>query len=170
MYYIINKYKNAKNYEDLMEPPLTQEEKTYVIDNGATSGCYNLLINRCINNIALSDRPFHCVDASRSKYLLRVNDDWDIDNGGSKILREVYPKIKGVYETDKRIDDMDSEEMSEYIKGASEMIELEKKGKKRIMKELNKKALLKNNINELIKKDKNVVHNMVQYIGRSYRK
>ncbi len=154
MYYIINKYKNASNYKELMEPPLTQEEKTYTIDNGALSGCYNLLMNRCINNVELSDRPFHCVDASRSKYLLRVNDDWDIDNGGEKILREAYPKIKGVYEIDKKIDDMDGEEMDEYIKGASEIIKLEKKGKKIIMKELNKKALLKNNINKLIINDK----------------
>ena len=156
MYYIINKYKNAMNYKELMEPPLTKEEKTYVIDNGAMSGCYNLLMNRCINNVALSDRPFHCVDASRSKYLLRVNDDWDIDNGGEKILREVYPKIKKVYETDKKIDEMDREEINDYIKRASEMIELEKKGKKRIMKELNKKALLRNNINKTTKQNEQI--------------
>jgi vacuolar-type H+-ATPase subunit I/STV1 len=40
MFYIINNYKDAHNIEDLINSPLTKEEKQYILDNGSTLGCY----------------------------------------------------------------------------------------------------------------------------------
>ena len=79
MYYIINNYTEAYNYEDLMKKPLTEEEIRYISEKGALAGCYNLIANRCINGVELERRPLHCVDTARNKYLLRKDDDWLVD-------------------------------------------------------------------------------------------
>ena len=61
MYYIVNNFKEALNYEDLMKKPLTIDEKQYVLENGGVDGCYHILFNRCINGIDVNKRPFHCL-------------------------------------------------------------------------------------------------------------
>jgi len=99
MFYIINNYKNAQNFEVLMGPELTQKERDYVLKNGPINGSYKLLQGRCIDGIKTENRPFHCVDDSRNKYLLYSENDWSVDRNGAKILREVYGKVRGVYDT-----------------------------------------------------------------------
>ena len=60
----------AKNYSDLMKHPLTNDEIEYINEYGLTSGCYKMIKDRCITNIKLEERPMHCVDPSRNKYIL----------------------------------------------------------------------------------------------------
>ena len=38
MYFVIQTYKKAKNYKDIMDPPLTADEKNYVLENGGVYG------------------------------------------------------------------------------------------------------------------------------------
>jgi len=147
MYYILNNYKNAHNIEQLMEPPLTENEIEYILQKGAVAGCYKLITGRCIDNIQIDKRPFHCVDGSRNKYLLHTEDEWSIDLNGNKILRETYPKVRGAF--DIQVNRGDSMEVvNEKLKNIDQIRDLERYGKKRILKILNKKTLLKNNITE----------------------
>ena len=141
MFHIVNNYKDAYNLEDLMNSPLTDNEMDFIIKNGATAGCFELLKTRCIDNIELPKRPFHCVDMSRSKYMLRSNDTWNVDLKGEKILKQTCPKIRSVYPTD------DLSDMVTYGKNMAQLLDMEYKSKK-IIGYLNNKALLKNNATE----------------------
>ena len=140
MFYVINNFKEAHNFEDLMDAPLTMAEKEYIINNGSIVGCYKLLKSRCIDDLDLDKRPFHCLDGSRSKYLLRTKDDWSVDQKGEKILNTGYSKMKDVY----CIDNFnDTEKFSNNMK---QLLALEGLGRKKIIKELNKQTLLKNTV------------------------
>ena len=146
MFYVINNFKNAHNYEDLMSPPLTAGETKYILENGALSGCYNLITKRCIDGIYIEQRPIHCVDGARSKYLLHTDNDWNIDNKCEQILNRAYPKIKKVFDVTKEFDYNDEIAMNKHLNDARQIICLEKDGRKKIVNELNKKTLLKNNV------------------------
>ena len=93
MFFIQKEYTDALNYKDLMDPPLTEKEKAGVRKYGGVRGVYDIIYGRCIENVAIEKRPFHCVDNSRNKYLLREKNKWGIDNKGEKILDAVYPKV-----------------------------------------------------------------------------
>ena len=143
MFFIVKTYIKAKNCEDLMAPPLTEKEIEYVHENGGVYGGYNILINRCVNGLEMEERPFHCVDASRDKYMLRTNDVWQIDRKGRKILEFIYPKMLQLC-CPKQITSPDQlEEWSKYNKY---MVELSNNGEGKILKMLNEVTLLKNNV------------------------
>jgi len=76
MFFIMKNYKDAKNYETLMDPALTTNEIKQIKESSVQAGVYNLINNRCIEGLEIEERPFHCVDHSRNKYLLRISDDW----------------------------------------------------------------------------------------------
>jgi hypothetical protein len=90
MNYIINNFTNALNFDDLMSQPLTKLEQQIISKEGPLIGAIKMLEDRCINNIKIPERPFHCVDTARSKYLIRNDDDWWIDNKGEKILGDTF--------------------------------------------------------------------------------
>lgn len=115
-HYILNHYNNARNLEDVLEPPLTEEEIERIQKHDPTYGCITLLDNRCIADIELSERPFHCVDTSRSKYVVFTDNQWQIDERGQKILRQVYPKVRPMFPMEE-----DGVYITENIKGLIEM-------------------------------------------------
>ena len=49
-------------------------------------------------NIDVDKRPFHCIDSSRSKYILRENDNWSIDDRGERVARHAYDAIRPIYD------------------------------------------------------------------------
>ena len=108
---------------------------------GATIGCYNLIKDRCITGIPLDKRPFHCVDSSRRKYMLRKNDDWLIDHMGSMILEGAYPQIRNVLMTDPNETNIDVQN-----RNMSQLFDMHLNGKKKIISQLNKDTFIKNNI------------------------
>ena len=78
--------------------------------------------------------------------MLHTNNDWIVDNKGTKILNSTYPKIRSVYNYD--IIDNDCE-LYDKIENLKQLVNMESNvGKKQILKELIKKTLLKNNIKE----------------------
>ena len=139
MYYIMNNFDDAYNIEDVMNKPLTDEEKQTIRDSGALGGCYKLIEDRCINDIDLPRRPFHCLDNSRNKYLLKSNNSWEVDNMGDQILNNAYPIVRPLYKIN------EDDDFKDKIKNAEQLTKLEN-GRKRIIKELNNVSLLKNNI------------------------
>ena len=88
--YVINNYKDAYNYDEIMEKSLTDEEKKYLHENGPLCACLNIILTRCIEKLELEKRPFHCVDQSRQKILLRNNNEWNIDNKAQEIIKKCY--------------------------------------------------------------------------------
>ena len=77
--------------------------------------------------------------------MLHTNDDWIVDNEGTKILNNTYPKIRSVY----NYDITDDCELDNKIENLKQLVNMESNiGKKQILKELIKKTLLKNNIKE----------------------
>ena len=140
MFYVINNFTNAHNIEDLMTPQLTEKEIKYIKDRGAVSGTYQLIKDRCIEEIDISDRPFHCIDISRDKYLMRSKDNWSIDSMGNQILDVVFPKVRPLY-------DLNVGDTNKLEHNANQLTNLEN-GRKRIIKELNNDTMLKNNMKE----------------------
>ena len=96
----------------------------------------------------MEDRSFHCVDGARNKYLVYRNNEWTIDIDANQILREAYPKIIDVFDIDiKRGDDMQT--IDRKMRNIDQVRDLEKYGRRKILKKLNKKTLLKNNIKSI---------------------
>jgi hypothetical protein len=89
--YVRKHFTDAYNYEDLMEPLLTNEE-IKLIEQSPINGCYELLKGRCIDDIDIQKRPIHLVDKSRNKYALRKDGQWITDKGES-ILKELDKKV-----------------------------------------------------------------------------
>lgn len=94
---IMQHFTNTPNYENLMAPPFTEEEKEYILKNGPTEGCYNYINKRCIEGKPIEERPIHCVDVAREKYVLRTNDNWIVDIKGNIILDTAYKPIRTLY-------------------------------------------------------------------------
>ena len=145
MYYIINNYTEANNFETMMNLAVTDREESYIKGKGVVSGGYQLLHERCISGIDIDKRPFHCVDNSRNKYMLRTGNDWKVDHNGNKILSKTINKIRKLYDTN--ITRKDSrEDRDRKLKNINQLLNFEGKGKKRLLRQLNKVTLLKNTI------------------------
>lgn len=145
MYYIINNYKKAKDFNKLMAPELTEKEAEYIAERGPLLGSIELLNKRCIEDLCIEERPFHCVDESRGKYLLYKANDWSVDNKAYKIITEVIRKVGEVYET--KIERTDSlEERNKKLKNIEKLMDLERRGRKRLLRELNRTTNIRNNI------------------------
>ena len=145
MYFIIQHYLEARNYEELMDPPLTDKEEGYVMKYGGVEGCCQIFDDRCIKNLKLEERPFHCVDDSRNKYMLRTGDEWVIDKKAEKIMEAIYPRILRLC-VPKEISHYS--ELDNWSKENARMKEIAH-GKGKIIKRLNKKTLLKNNVKQI---------------------
>ena len=141
MYFVVDEYDEAFNYEDRMKRPITKKEKAGIIKYGGVQGCFDILFNRCIKGISVDKRPFHCVDASRSKYMLRTKNKWQVDRNAKMILEGIYPRVVQIC-VPKQMKDIS--ELPRYQAENKRMIELAN-GKNKILKKLNEVSLLKNN-------------------------
>ena len=85
----------------------------------------------------------HCVDTSRNKYLLYTQNKWKVDNNGQKILDTAINKIKGLYDTIINYNDS-IDVRDKKLKNIGEFIDLERKGKSKLLKNIGELALIKN--------------------------
>ena len=145
MFFIMNNYKDAHNYEALIEPELSNTEIKQIEDNTVQAGIYNFIEDRCIKNIDVEKRPFHCVDDSRNKYLLYTGDRWKIDKNAADIIDTARDKVKMVYDTE-IVRGQKMSEIDERLDKIGELFDFEKKGRKKIVHELNKQTLVKNDL------------------------
>nr|QBK88736.1 MAG: cholesterol-binding START domain containing protein [Mimivirus LCMiAC01] len=148
IYYIMRNYKDALNFEDVMKPALTADEIAYTRENGAASGCCKLILDRCITDIAIEKRPFHCTDLARKKYVLHTENDWKVDDKGEMILNKTYPKIRKLYQLDQDIDSLNAKEFNAYTDDCEQVSQLYK-NRKKIVNILARKTYLKNNIKDI---------------------
>jgi len=141
MFFIMKNYKDAHNYEALIEPELSNTEIKQIEDNTVQAGIYNFIEDRCIKNIDVEKRPFHCVDDSRNKFLLRTEDKWKVDKNANEIIDIARDKIKGLYNTDIERG-MDIKNIYANVDKMGEIMDFEKKGRKNIIRELNRQTLV----------------------------
>jgi len=97
IYYIMNNCKNAYDYEELMDPELTESEIESLTNSTAVNGCFNLLNNRCIEGIEFHKRPIHLLDGARKKYYVKTKGEWKVDKKGEEILNVITQKVKNIY-------------------------------------------------------------------------
>lgn len=97
--YIKNNYKDAPVYADIMAKPLTAEERESIRGDDPATACAKLITSRCLTNVDMDKRPFHCLDMARNKFAVRINNNWGvpkwtIDLGGEHILSCGFEKIR----------------------------------------------------------------------------
>jgi hypothetical protein len=134
--YVRKHFNDAYNYEDLMEPLLTQDE-IKSIEQSPINGCYELIKGRCINDIDIKKRPIHLVDKSRNKYALRKDGQWVTDQG-NLIMKEIDKKVSWLI---KRYDLDSNKERDMQLNILQSMLS----DKYRILDYLNDNVLLKDN-------------------------
>lgn len=186
MYYVINNYKDAINFEDLMSKPLTQKEIKYIDENGSVLGFTKLIEDRCINNLPLEQRPIHCLDITRNKFLLKSGNKWTVDNKcnlmfnilGSKVREKYFghkPDIdnesndsissgneyknlrQNVFKDDVNLNELSRKDLEEYLNNAKEIIKLHE-NKKQIVTSLANRTFIKDTVKSesMKKKDNNI--------------
>jgi hypothetical protein len=97
IYYVMNNCKNALDYDKLMDPVLTIEEKRFMKDESAIVGCYKLLTSRCIEQVEFHQKPFHLLDGSRKKYYVKVKGIWTVDMGGELLMQYMTIIAQSIY-------------------------------------------------------------------------
>jgi hypothetical protein len=97
IYYVMKNCKNALDYDKLMDPILTIEEKRFMKDESAIVGCYKLLTSRCIDQIEFHQKPFHLLDGSRKKYYVKVKGIWTVDMGGELLMQYMTIVAQSIY-------------------------------------------------------------------------
>ena len=143
MCFIIRNYTDAKNFDELMDPDLTQTEIEYIKENGPASGSQMLLNDRCVDGLKIEERPIHCVDISRNKYMLRIKDDWKIDKNAKIIMNSIVDKIKSIYNI--KIDGTENKhELEKKLNNLCSLLNLEGKDRRKIINHLNIKTSIKN--------------------------
>ena len=145
MFYILNNFTQAFDFKERMQLPMTTEEKDELYRIGPNHACIEYIKKRCIDGISLEQRPIHCVDGSRNKYLVRQGGAWIIDNSGKLIIREAFDQLKDIYLV--KLSDMTSNKnIDEVSDRVNQLLVIENKGKYKILGILNNMVLLKNNM------------------------
>lgn len=148
MFYIMNNFTEARNFDDLMRPPLTDKEMEEQARIGdVLQGSVRLIANRCINNLKVQERPLHCVDTARNKYLLRHSNRWIVDPDGDRIISTTYRKMHSIYLKDIE----DCSDIDKTMKTQQQLLKFgKKKNQQKIIKDLNTKLDIKSiNVSDL---------------------
>ena len=145
--YILNVFTDAYNIEDLMDKELTNEEKQYLTEMGGLRGCNKFINDRCIENVSVEKRPFHCVDHSRDKFLTRSNNKWEVDMNAQKILDKVTDVVTPIYPTDVT-------DLTQRTKNLKSITDLKSSDvNKALIKNIKGKTLLKNDVDKQLIED-----------------
>ena len=140
--YILNVFTNAHNIEDCLNKELTDEEKHNFLSMGALRGSNKFISDRCIENISVEQRPFHCVDYSRDKFMTRSNNKWEVDMNADIILEKVTDVVTPLYPTN--IDDL-----NQRTKNLKSITDLKSSDvNKALIKNIKGKTLLKNDVDK----------------------
>jgi len=135
--YVRKHFNDAHNYEDLMNPTLSNNE-IQLIEQSPINGCYELIKGRCIDNIELEKRPIHLVDHSRKKYVVRKDGKWITDIKGELILKEMDKKAAWII---KRYDLNNKKQLKTHMGIMDALLN----DKYKVLEYLNDDVLLKDN-------------------------
>lgn len=122
MVYVMNNFTKAFDFDETMKKPLTKAERARMLKLGPVYACSDLLLSRCIDNIPIEFRPFHCTDPSRQKFGFYKGQQWKIDCRGEYILEKMYDHMDDVFVKNFK---GPIEEKVKYIK---QLMDIKKKG------------------------------------------
>ena len=88
---IINNFNNAPDFTAQPINDMSIEDIKRYISMGIPNGVVNMLKDHYVENIPNEQRSLWCLDASRSKYLVRQNNNWKVDLMG-KIIKKTMMK------------------------------------------------------------------------------
>ena len=98
---------------------------------------------KCIEDTEIDKRSIHCVDSARKKFVVRANDNWQVDIKGKKILTISIPITKDIFEKDYDYENINDPYLKSII--INKLIQLEEKaGRIKIINDLSGETLLKN--------------------------
>lgn len=120
--YVVNNFKEADVYKDLIDRELTKDEIKYIEKHGSIPGCFNLLKGRCIDNVPIEKRSIHCADPSRSKFLVKTKKGWETDYGGHIVFEHPSEKVRRYYENINNKESTSVEQISQNQKQIYELI------------------------------------------------
>jgi hypothetical protein len=144
MQYVINNFTNGPTFEDQMKPPISPYEKAEILKHGPVNGCSRLLELRCLKDVSIELRSVHGLDASRNKFIIKVNDCWIVDFKAETILQTTIGKVNNIYIEKMR----EIKEPAEKAEIVHRLLKLhDKTGDKHILQFLNQNAALQNTNN-----------------------
>lgn len=97
--YVMMFCKDTLNFDELMEPELTEKEIELYNNGGSAYAVYELIKNQCIKDVDFHRRPIFCLDKSRSKFCYHAFNEWVFDHKGRKIISVARDKFAS-YETE----------------------------------------------------------------------
>lgn len=140
--FVRKNFNNVENYIDIMSKELNEDEIKLILSMEPTQGCYKLIHNRCVKNVAAENRSIHCTDLARNKYLIRADNTWDVDYGGNKILQPPSRMVQQVYDTNSV---KTNQPIIAKVQDIKKLHELHKNGHKSLKTYLGNQILLSNN-------------------------
>jgi len=151
--FIINKYPNAPNLELNESISFNDKNMRKYIDQGIPDGAIEFINDTWIKDKKINEMSFWCVDPSRSKCIVRINDKWKVDMKGDITKDTIMPYIKNKFLVfiakenekislikNKSIDDL--KKMQKNNNFLYDLIDKEKQ--KKIMKNVMNKIIFKN--------------------------
>ena len=128
-----------------MEKDLTKDELKYIHNSGPIAGCKKVIIDRCISNVDVEKRPFHCVDISRDKFAIRIDNEWIQDWKGKQLLEYPIAHFRKLY----NVSDMNTT-VDDLISNSKNRLDLELHYNKKILKEISKLSAINNDITKIL--------------------
>lgn len=142
---IIQHCTDAPNIEDIVSSPLTDKEKETIDKHGVIYGALEYLLGRCIDNVDIDKRPFHCTDPSRNMYITKHTDKWLRDPRGEIIENHMKrPILNYIFENTIPTTDYD-----EMCKRFEEIIDIQNNYSRKVLNPNKGKVLAKNNISNI---------------------
>ena len=135
----MNNYTDVKDYKDYMTKRLSKSEKAHIRQYGPSAGCEHLIRIRCVKGLPKEQRPIHCVDASRDKFVYRKDGEWETDEGCIEIMKPAMAQVRTLYDISDTNTDIDDRVDSQRL-----LLDMDMNATKRTIKNLKKETLLKN--------------------------
>jgi len=142
--YIKKNFTNPMTLEECLKPPLTQIEKDNITKTNPTVGCEYLIMNRCVNNVDLDQRPIHNIDIARNRFAVYCgvdpNKSW-VSKDGKYIVGKFIPLIASQYK-----DKLEKAEGNDCLNIAKDLHDLNTTGKKKVAKSISDLTYIKNTL------------------------
>jgi hypothetical protein len=142
--YIKKNFTNPLTLEECLAPALTDVEKENIVKTSPIVGCEYIIMNRCIDNIELAQRPIHNIDNARNRFAVycgvEPNKSW-VTKDGKYIISKFIPFVVSEY-TEK----LKTANGDQSLLIAKELYDLQTKGKKKLEKSIGDLTYIKNTI------------------------
>lgn len=167
--YVVQNFTDPYTIEECINAPLTKKEQKYILSTTPAIGCEYFIKKRCIDDLPIEKRPFHCLDLSRNKFAIytsvKKNNNCDKKKGeiikkrwvtkmGNGVSKHAFNRIGNIHRewNENEHDGSDEDRITMCDVAIGEMYQLSGT----IQRNIGEASLLKNNI-EFNDVEKNVI-------------